>query len=108
MKHQIIDRCSEALFQAIEVDHALNGSASRSATAVVHTRDGCVELYIDCYGAQAAVIHKREANNTHDLSTLEAAICAAAPEWTDGEDEEQSFIDDGFASQQDFLEYMYR
>ena len=46
MKHQIIDKCSEALFQAIEVDHALNGSASHSATAVVHTKDGCVELYI--------------------------------------------------------------
>lgn len=67
MKHQIIDKCSEALFQAIEVDHALNGSASHSATAVVHTKDGCVELYIDCYGAQASVVHKREANNTHPL-----------------------------------------
>lgn len=68
MKHQIIDKCSEALFQAIEVDHALNGSASHSATAVVHTKDGCIELYIDCYGAQASVVHKREANNTHTTS----------------------------------------
>lgn len=80
MKHQIIDKCSEALFQAIEVDHALNGSASHSATAVVHTNDGCVELYIDCYGAQASVVNKLSEAPDDDLCKTDKATVS---QWLD-------------------------
>lgn len=49
-----------------------------------------------------------EANNAHELSTFESAICAAAPDWWDAEDDEESDVDEGFASYNDFLNYMYR
>lgn len=108
MTHRIIEQCRQALQDAIEEDHAQNGVQSRNAVTKVETGDGYIELYVDRYGTQAAVIHGNESNNTHESTTFETAICAAAPEWWDADDEEESSVDDGFSSYNDLLDYMYR
>lgn len=108
MTHKIIEECRQAFITAIEEDHTINGSNSTHAVTTVSTKDGYIELYIDRYGAQAAVVHNNEAHNAQEHPTLEATICAHAPEWWDAKDEEVSTIDDGFSSYQDYIDYMYR
>ena len=109
MTHAIIQQCHDALVEAIKEDHAMNGDDSMSAATKIDTNDGYIELYVDRYGAQAAAMHNNEANNAHELSTFESAICAAAPDWWDAEEDgQESEVDEGFASYNDFLDYMYR
>lgn len=108
MMHGIINECFDAFMDAIKEDHALNGEDSMSAVTKVDCNNGYIELYIDRYGAQACVVHDDESKNAKEMPNLEAAICEAAPDWWDAEDEEESFIDEGFADEVDFLNYMYR
>ena len=108
MGHAIIQQCHDALVDAIKEDHKLNGEDSTSAATKVDTNDGFIELYVDRYGAQAAVMHADEGKNGRETPNLEAAICAAAPDWWDAEYGDESEVDEGFASYADFLNYMYR
>lgn len=107
MMHGIINECFDAFMEAIEEDHAQNGADSMSAATKVDTNDGYIELYIDRYGAQAAVIHDDETKNGREMTNIETAICEAAPDWWDAEDEDDC-VDEGFADEADFLNYMYR
>ena len=110
--HRILQECRDALIEAIEKDHAENGAESKNAVAKVDTRDGWIELYVDRYGTQASVCHDREENDEHELTTFESAICAAAPDWWDAEEDDDypkvfDGVDEGFGSFEDYLNYMY-
>lgn len=108
MTHGIINECFDAYMEAIMEDHMQNGENSMSAATTVDTNDGHIELYIDRYGAQAAVVHDDETKNGREMTNLETAICEAAPDWWDAEEDEDGYVDDGFADEADFINYMYR
>lgn len=110
-RHAIVDKCSEALYNAFRHKLDYFGSKAHSVCADIYCEDGVISINVDESEIRVDVIHNK---TVHNSPTLKAVISESMPSWEDmltdyyGDSEETNEWDfHGFASEADYYHYRY-